>query len=179
MVSNYYCEDCDKYINRKFKQKHIKSKAHSIMYYNIVTNKYNIGDVCWGDFEKTIYEYMKENRTKFYAFSVVVRCKLDNEDISISVDSDEVDVPLYRFDDCGWVCYRYCKSTKIRDYIFHRAMLSSIKLDSSSIISNVIITLFSKYKTMTAKHRFQQPRRVIESKLLKHIKNASYDEKNK
>ena len=56
-------------------------------------------------------------------------------------------------------------------------MLSGIKLDSSSIINTVTITLFSKYKTMTAKHRFQQPGRVLESKLLKHIKNASYDDK--
>ena len=82
------------------------------MYYNIITNKYNIGDVFWSDFEKTIYEYMNENLTKFYTFSILVRCKLDNEDLSISVDGNEVDVLLYRFDDCGWVCYRYCKSKK-------------------------------------------------------------------
>ena len=30
---------------------------------------------------------------------------------------------------------------------------------------------------MTPKHRSQQPRRVLESKLLKHIKNASYNDK--
>ena len=30
---------------------------------------------------------------------------------------------------------------------------------------------------MIVKHRFQQPRRVLESKLLKHIKNSSYDDK--
>ena len=161
MVSNYYCQDCDKNIIQKAKQKHIKSKAHLNMYYNIVTNKYNVSDVLWGDFEKTIYEYIKENRTKFYAFFVVVRCKLDSEDISISVDGDEVDVPLYRFDDCGWVCYRYCKSKKIQDYIFHRAMLRDIKLDSSSIIGNKTITIFSKYKTMTPKHKFQQPRSFL------------------
>ena len=100
MVSNYYCQDCDRYINQKAKQKHMKSKAHLNMYYNIVTNKYNIGNLYWDDFEETIFEYMKENRTKFYAFFVVVRCKLDNEDISISVEGDEVVVPLYRFDDC-------------------------------------------------------------------------------
>ena len=122
---------------------------------------------------------MNENRTKFYTFSILVRCKLDNEDISISVDGNEVDVPLYRFDDCGWVCYRYCKSKKIRDFIFHRAILRDIKLDSSSIISNVMITLFSNYKSMTAKHKIQQPRRVLESKLLKHIKNVSYNDKIK
>ena len=66
---------------------------------------------------------------------------------------------------------------KIRDYIFHRVSLSDIILHSSTIISDVTITFFSIYKTMTAKHRFQQPRRVLESKLLKHIKNASDDDK--
>ena len=62
MVSNYYCRDCEKNINQKFEQKHRKSKAHFYMYYNIITNKYNIGDVYWCDFEKkTKHEYMKEN----------------------------------------------------------------------------------------------------------------------
>ena len=56
-------------------------------------------------------------------------------------------------------------------------MLRDIKLDSFSIISNVTTTKFSKYKTMTAKHKRQQPRKVLESRLLKHIKNASYDDK--
>ena len=31
MVSNYYCQDCDKNINRKLKQHHKKSKAHLCM----------------------------------------------------------------------------------------------------------------------------------------------------
>ena len=177
MVSNYYCQDFDEYINRRFKQKYTKSKAHLNMYYNIIINKHNIGNVYWIDFEKTIYEYMKENTTKFYAFSVVVRYELNDEDISISVDSNEGCIPLYKFPDSGWICYKYCKSRKVRDYIFHRAMLRGIKLDSSSIINNVRITLSSNYKSMTAKHNLQQPRRVLESKLLKHIKNASYDDK--
>ena len=49
-------------------------------------------------------------------------------------------------------------------------MLKDLKLDSSSIISNVTITLFSNYNSMTAKHKIQQPRKVLESKILKHIK---------
>ena len=170
MVSNYYCQEFDKYNNRKFEQYHIKSKAHSNMYYIIVTNKYNIGNLYWDDFEKTIHEYRKKNTIKFYAFSVVVRCKLNDEDISISGDSGDGYAPLYKFPDSEWICYKNCRSKKIRDYIFHRAMLRDIKLDSSSIISNVTITLFSNYNSMTAKHKFQQPRRVLESKLLKHKK---------
>ena len=104
MVSNYYCQHCDKYINQKFKQKHTKSKLHLVLYYNFATNKYNIGNVYWGDFEKTIHEYMKENTTKFYAFSIVVRGKLNDEDIKISVDSGEGCAPLYRFPDSEWIC---------------------------------------------------------------------------
>ena len=47
MASKYYCQECDKYINRRSKMKHINSKAHLYMYYNIIPNKYNIGDVYW------------------------------------------------------------------------------------------------------------------------------------
>ena len=131
----------------------------------------------WGDFEKTIEEYIKENNTKFYSFSILVRCKLNDEDICISVDNKDGYAPLYKFDNSGWICYKYCQSKKIRDNIFHSALLRDIKLDSSSITSNVMITIFSNYKSMTAKHKLQQPTRVLESKLLKNIKNASYDDK--
>ena len=68
------------------------------------------------------------------------------------------------------------KVKKIRDYIFHRTILSDIIL-YFSIISIVTITFFSKHKSMTAKHKLQQPRKNLESKFLKHIKNASYADK--
>ena len=42
-----------------------------------------------------------------------------------------------------------------------------------------MITFFSNNKTMTAIHKFQQPRKVLESKILKHIKNASEDNNEK
>ena len=147
------------------------------MYYNIVTNKYNIGDVYWCDFEETIREYIANNYSKFYVFSTVVKRKLKNDDISISVSKMDGYALLYRFDDSGWIHYRYCNSKKIRDFIFHRASLIDIILHSSTIKSDVTIIFFSIYKTMMPKHRLQQPRRVLESKLLKHIKNASNDDK--
>ena len=49
-------------------------------------------------------------------------------------------------------------------------MLKDIKLDSSSIISTVTITLSSNYTSMTAKHKIQQPRKFLGSKRLKHKK---------
>ena len=177
MVSNYYCRDCDKFINRKFRQKHTKSKAHIHVYYNIVSNKFNIGNILWSDFENIIHEYIKENSTIFYAFSVLVKSKLVDKDLNNCADNPEGFVPLYKFDNSGWIYYKYCRSKKVRDYTFHRAMLKDIKLDSSSIISIVSITIFSKYKSMTAKHKMQQPRRILESKLLKHIHNVSCNDK--
>ena len=146
MVSNYSCQDCDKYINRKLKTKHINTKAHLHMYYNIITNKYNIGDVHWCDLEDALREYMVNNSSKFNFFSTIVKCKINNEDISISVAKIDSYVPLYNFDNGGWFYYKYCNNKKIRDYIFHRATLSDIILYPSSIISDATITFFFKFQ---------------------------------
>ena len=75
MVSNYYCQECDKYINRRFKTKHINSKENLHMYYNIVTNKYNIGDVFWCDFEETIRDYRVNNSSNLIFFLLLLNVK--------------------------------------------------------------------------------------------------------
>ena len=72
MVSNHYCQDCDKYINRRSKTKHIDSKAHLYTYFNIITNEHNIGDVYWCDFEETIRKYMENNYSKFIFFLLLL-----------------------------------------------------------------------------------------------------------
>ena len=179
MTSNYYCQHCDKHVDWKYKQRHIKSQSHSYMYYNIVTNKYNIGNVYWVDFKTTIDKYIKENNTKFLSFTIVVSCKLNDEDICISIDNKPGNAPLYEFHDGEWIYYKFYTSEQLRVYIFHHAMSKDIILISSSVISNLTITLLSKYNLMTPRHQLKQPRRILESKLLKHIKNASYDDKIK
>ena len=60
------------------------------MYYNIITNKYNIGNVYWSDFEEIIREYMVDIYSKFYFFSTLVKCKVNNIDISILVSKRTV-----------------------------------------------------------------------------------------
>ena len=146
------------------------------MYYNIIINKYNIGDVYWCDFEETIRKYMNNNYSKFIFFSTIVKCNINNNDESILVDDINSYVLLYRFDNGDSFYYTFCNSKKIRDYIFHRAVLNDITLHSSSIISDVKITFHSHYPSMTPNHLLEQPRRILESKLLKHIKNANrYD----
>ena len=93
MVSNYYCKECDKFINRRFKTKHINSKAHLYMYYNIIINKHVIGDVYLCNFEKLINEYRMNNHRKFNFFSTIVKCKIDIENLSIFVDKIHGYVP--------------------------------------------------------------------------------------
>ena len=73
--------------------------------------------------------------------------------------------------------YKICPSKKVRDFIFHNASLKNIKLESTSIINNVILTIFSKYKTMKRYHLLSQPRPVLESKILKQIHNSNFIDK--
>ena len=47
-----------------------------------------------------------------------------------------------------------------------------------TVIKNMSITFLSYYYIMTPRHRLEQPRKVLESKLLKHITNLNDDEKN-
>ena len=122
---------------------------------------------------------MVNNSSKFDLSTITVKCKINNEDITILVDNLDCYVPLYKFDDDdeAWIYYRYCNSKKIRGYIFQRATLSDIILHSSTIIIDLMITFLSNYKSMSAKHKMHQPRSILESKLIKHIKNASDDDK--
>ena len=85
------------------------------MYYNIITNEYNIGEVYWCDFEKTIRKYMENNYSKFIFFSTIVKCNINNNDESILVDDINSYVPLYRFDNGDSFYYTFCNSKEIRD----------------------------------------------------------------
>ena len=96
---------------------------------------------------------------------------------SISIDNIQGEIPLYKFKDCGWIYYKFCQSKKARDFLFAQAILKNIKLESSSIINNVILTIFSKYKTMKRNHLLLQPRRALESKLIKNIHNSAFRDK--
>ena len=170
---DYYCEICDKTINRKSKTKHINSKTHLNTYFNIVINKHIFGDVFWIDFEETIHEYIVNHSYKFQSFTTTVECKLDDEDINYSVNEKVTYDNLYKYIHSGWCFDRFCKSKEIREYVYYSSIIIGVNLYCSTVINDVIITFHSNYKTMTTKHRFQQPRKILESKMIKHIKNLS------
>ena len=124
---------------------------------------------------------MKHHR-KFNFFSTIVKCKIDNEDISIFVDKIHGYVPYYQFvddydDDYYRIYYKYYNTEKILSYIFHRYKLYDTVFRSSTVLSDITITFFSNYNSMTAKHKMHQPRRILESNLLEHLHNTSYNDK--
>ena len=176
-MKSYYCQHCNKSVNHIFKRKHNKSKTHLYMYYNIVIDKYNIGDVLWMDFENIIRDYIKDYNNKFNSFSIKIDFKLDNEDFSISIDNIEGEMPLYKLHNIGWIYYKFCQSKKAKDFVYHTAILKNIKLESSSIINNFKLTIFSKYKSIKRNHLLNQPRSVLESRILKNIHNKDICDK--
>ena len=158
MVSNYYCKERDKYINRRYKTKHINTKVHLFMYYNIIVNKHVIGDVYWCDLVETILKYMTINLCKFRNFSTTVECTIDNKDISILIDKIEDYIPFYELDDDEeeWIHLKYLNRYKIRNYILYSCGLFDTVFHSSTVLSDVTITFFSNYKSMTTIHKLQQ-----------------------
>ena len=155
----------------------MKSKMHLYMYKNVVINKYNIGNVYFSNFENVIQKYIIDYNKKFNILSILIKCNFNQEKILISINNKSNYVFLYKFKDIGPIFYNYYQSKKARDYIYYYFFKKNIKLDNNSIINDLTITIFSEYKNMTSKHRFQQNRSVLESELLKRISNLDFVEK--
>ena len=176
MIS-FYCQHCDKNISQKFIKKHNKSKTHLYFYNNFVINKYYIGNLLWRDFEDVVKNYIDEYNNKFNSFSIKIDLQLNNTNISFSIDNIEGEIPLYKFKDIGWVYYKFCQSKKARDFVYHSAIKKNNNLESTSIINNVTLTIFSKYKTRKRNHLLNQNRSIITSKILKQIHNLDFIDK--
>ena len=71
--------------------------------------------------------------------------------------------------------FRVCE--EIRGCIYRRAAIMGKELFPETIIKNLSITFYSYYYIMTPRYRLQQARRILESRLLKHITNLSDFEK--
>ena len=72
--------------------------------------------------------------------------------------------------------YPVCE--EILDRLHRYALISGKELSLDTVIKNMSLTFFSYYYIMTPRHRLQQPRKVLESRLLNHITNLNDYEKN-
>ena len=177
MTTKIYCNDCDREINRRYKKNHIKSKQHLYMRHNMIINKHNLGDLHFGKIESLIKEYINDNRNKFEIFNILVKFEIGGNYESCLISNRIISIPLYKFENLKPICYKYCQSRKVVDYIKYKASIKDIVLKHDTIIKNVSITLLSHYRMMTPKHKLQQNRRILTSKLITKIKKLSYGEK--
>ena len=172
----YYCEISDKTIKNKSKTKQLKSKNHLHMKSN-VRDEHIVGDVYWKDFYRVIRSYVDINRNKFPVFKTVVKCKLFNKGLVICYDKTKKVLIRYVFGDAIFRhLYPVCE--EILNRLNRYALINGKELSLDTVIKNMSITFFSYYYIMTPRHRLEQPRRLLESRLLKHITNLNVDEKN-
>ena len=74
--------------------------------------------------------------------------------------------------------YHVCE--EILNRICHHVLIRREELSLDTVVKNISITFYSYYHVMTPRHRLQQPRKVLESKLLKHVTNMNdFDKNNK
>ena len=175
-MMDYYCDICDKTIKRKSKTRYIKSKSHLHMK-SYIKEKHTIGDVYWKDFYRVIREYVNTNRLKFPIFKTLVKCNLFDRDLVIWYDKTKKILIRYGYgDNVFHYLYPVCEEIlkRIRDHV----LIKGEKLSLETVIKNISITFYSYYYIMTPRHRLEQPRKVLESNLLKHITKLNDDEKD-
>ena len=166
-MMDYFCDICDKTIKRKSKTRHIKSKSHLQMK-SYIREKHTIGNVYWKDFYRVIREYVNNNRLKFPIFKTLVKCDIFGENLVIWYDKTKKRVIWYGFGDEAFH-YLYPVCEEIVSLVRGRVLKMEEKLSLETVIENISITFYSYYHIMTPRHRLEQPRRVLESNLLKHI----------
>ena len=76
-------------------------------------------------FSNIIQDYINDYKNKFNFFSVLVNFQLDKENMSISIDNIEGEIPLYKFKNSGWIYYKFCQSKKVRDFVFLDSILKN------------------------------------------------------
>ena len=173
-MMDYYYEICDKTIKNKSKTNHFISKNHLHMK-SYVRDEHIVGDLFWKDFYRVIREYVNNNRKKFPIFKTIVKCNLFNEDLVICYDKTKRGLLKFCFSDSVFH-YLHPVCEEIQHRLLRYALIGGNGLSLDTLIKNMSITFFSYYHIMTPRHRLEQPRRILESKLLKHITHLDDDD---
>ena len=182
---DYYCNICDKTIFNKPRNKHNKTKSHYFMK-NYVTNIYNYNDIVWGDVENILPDNIISHDKKINELKTCVPCKI-NDDVEINVYKNASDMhallptfiePFKTLYEVGtlyvqiagkMICETICENLRSK---------YDINCTPDMKIRNLTIKFISRYSNMTYRYQLEQPRRKIESKMVKHIKNMSGEEQD-
>ena len=183
---DYYCAICDRSINYKHRNKHDRTKRHYFMK-NYLTNFYKYNDIVWGDVEKILHENIISNSSKFDEFKIYVSCKI-NDDVEIKVYKSQSDLHLLlptfnepfksKFIKMGTLYVHIAVEMICNDIRENLSSKYDINCTLDMEIRNLTIKFVSRYRNMTFRHQLQQPRSMLETKMVKLIKYMSYEEQS-
>ena len=118
---------------------------------------------------KFIFDCGNRCKYEFNEFCIKVKCETDNK----STTQKET---YYKYPNHGYLVIGIIEKDKESDEIL-RLITKKIcykthfVFDRNDVVKNLSIKLIADYDKMTLYHRLLQPRLVLESKLIKHIKN--------
>ena len=179
-----YCEICDKTIINKPRNKHNKTKSHYFMK-NYVTNIYNYNNFVCYDVENIIHDNIFIHKNKFNDFKTFVLCKInDNIEINVYKNSSDLNtvlptfLPEYKVYDMGTLYIQIAGKMICKTIFENLRSKYDINCTPDMKIRNLRIKFISRYDNMTFRYQLEQPRRILESKMVKHIKNLSEEEQD-
>ena len=145
---------------------------------NYVTYTYSYHEIAWDDVEQILHENIFCHNNKFKEFKVYVSCKI-NDDVEIKVYKDEYNL-------CE-VLHTYPGMDTLYVHVVGKRICNIIPENLSSRydinctpdmkVKNLTIKFVSVYGNMTYRYYMQQPRQMIETKMVKHVKKMSEEEK--
>ena len=181
----FYCQICDKSINHKSKIRHIKTESHDSMK-NYVINNYNYNDIVWGDVENIIHYNIIFHKNKFNEFKICVLCKInDNIEINVYKNSSDLNTVLptffaeYKAYDMGTLYIQIAGKMICKTIFENLRSKYDINCTPDMKIRNLRLKFILRYDNMIFRYQLEQPRRVLESKMIKHKKNMTEKEQDK
>ena len=144
---------------------------------NYVTNFFNYNDFVWDDVQKLFHENNISHNNKYNEFKIHVLCKIiDNVETKVYKNELDLCVVLPPFLDVETL-YVYVAGKMICNIILENLCSRyCIKCTHSMHIKNLSVKFISRYDNMTYRYQLQQPRPMIELKMVKHIEYMSHEE---
>ena len=168
-METYYCKFCNETMNINSKIKHNYSESHLYLANYIIKEEIyhnnNLKSV-----EKIIFDCGNRYKYEFNEFCIKVKCEIINKLNTTQKES------YYKLPNYGYLVNGILEKDKESDEILQEISkkinnkIHSV-LDRNDVVENLSIKLIADYDKMTLYHRLLQPRLVLESKLIKNIKN--------
>ena len=156
----------------KLKMKHENTKSH-LYNANYITEEVIYSDVISDDVKKIIFEHANIFKYRFNEFTIKVKCEI-NDKLYTAQKETYWRLKNGRFvvrgteqiNNCDEILKEICRKIFVGLVLRHHHDLSH-----KTKVRKLTIQFIGDYNKMTLRHYLQQPRLILESQLIKHIKN--------